>query len=341
MTRQHIQSLFFLFLFAGIFGLSAWIFFPYASVLALAAILAFLLHPLYERLTRLLFGAKPLAAIGTIICAACMILLPLGIVGTQVVSESRDMYAALSENRNVYFQQLNDLVEAYVRPFAPSLEIDLHQTVQQVVGWVFRNLGTVFSGTLEAVFGIVLGSVALYYFLIDGRSFVQSFMRLSPLSDSHDKQILDRLGQAVTSVMRGSLSVALIQGLLTGIGFTLFGVPNAALWGSLAAICALIPGVGTSLILIPGILFLFATNHPSSAVGLMIWGGLAVGLIDNLLGPYLVGRGAKLHPLLILFSVIGGVSLFGAFGFLFGPLVISLLVALLDIYQSILFKKQS
>jgi predicted PurR-regulated permease PerM len=340
MTRQHIQSVFFLVLFVIIAGLSFWIFFPYLSVLAIAAILAFAVHPLYRWFTKVLFGAQSIAAIVTILCTAIIILIPVGLIGAQVVSESREMYAALSGNRGTYLQELNGLLETYVKPFAPSLEIDLHETVQQVVGWVFRNIGTVFSGTLEVVFGIVLGCVALYYFLRDGQSFLKSFIELSPLSDTHDQEIMDRLGRAVMSVMRGSLSVALIQGVLTGIGFTIFGVPNAALWGSLAAICALIPGVGTALVIIPAIVFLFATGHTVAGVGLMIWGGLAVGLIDNLLGPYLVGRGARLHPLLILFSVIGGVSLFGAFGFLFGPLVVSLLVALLDIYQSILLKKR-
>lgn len=341
MTRQQIQSVFFLGLLAVVAVLSYRIFLPYATVLAIAAILAFIVHPLYRRCVRLFFGSEILAAFATILCTACVILLPVGLVGSQVVSESRELYAAVSDHRDTYFQELNGLIETYVRPFAPTLDINLNSAVQQVIGWVFGNIGAVFSGTLEVVFHIVLGCVAFFYLLKDGPAFVRSLMRLSPLSDEHDHEIMDRLGSAVTSVMRGSLSVACIQGVLTGIGFAIFGIPNAALWGSLAAICALIPGVGTALVLIPGMIYLFATGRTEAGIGLMIWGGFAVGLIDNLLGPYLVGRGARLHPFLVLFAVLGGVSMFGVFGFLFGPLVVSLLVALLDIYQSILLKKRT
>jgi predicted PurR-regulated permease PerM len=141
--------------------------------------------------------------------------------------------------------------------------------------------------------------------------------------------------------MKGSLFIALIQGCLTGIGFAIAGVPNPALWGSVAMISALIPGIGTSLVLIPGILFLFGTGHPGPGFGLLAWGALAVGLIDNFLSPKLLGRGTNLHPLFILFSVMGGLALFGPLGFLFGPLVLSLWSALISIYQAFILEKGS
>jgi len=109
-------------------------------------------------------------------------------------------------------------------------------------------------------------------------------------------------------------------------------VPSAILWGVIAAITALIPGFGTSLVIIPAILYLFLTGHIVQAVGLVIWGALAVGLIDNFLGPKLVGRGMHLHPLLVILSVLGGAALFGPIGFLLGPLCLGLFLTLFDIY---------
>ena len=129
--------------------------------------------------------------------------------------------------------------------------------------------------------------------------------------------------------------MALIQGILTAVGFTFFGIPNATLWGSVAAITALIPGIGTALVLLPAILYLYFSGETLFAVGLLLWGMTAVGLVDNFLGPKLVERGMRLHPFLILLSVLGGVGFFGPLGFLLGPLVLSLLFALIEIYFAI------
>ena len=111
-------------------------------------------------------------------------------------------------------------------------------------------------------------------------------------------------------------------------------MPNPVLWGLVAALAALIPGIGTALILIPAIGYLFFTGSTGAAIGLLIWGVVAVGLIDNFLGPMLVNRGVKIHPFLILLSIFGGLSFFGPVGFVLGPLIIALVFALLEIYRA-------
>jgi predicted PurR-regulated permease PerM len=137
-------------------------------------------------------------------------------------------------------------------------------------------------------------------------------------------------------VIKGSLLIALIQGMVSGTGFAIFGVPNPVLLGSVAIIAALIPNVGTAVVLTPAILYLYLTDQVWQSAGLLIWGITAVGLIDNLLGPTLIGRSSKIHPLLILLAVLGGLAFFGPLGFILGPLVISLLFAVLDIYERLL-----
>ena len=100
-------------------------------------------------------------------------------------------------------------------------------------------------------------------------------------------------------------------------------------WGVVAALAALIPGIGTALVLLPAIGYLFFTGSTGMAIGLLVWGFVAVGLIDNFLGPILVNRGVKIHPFLILLSIFGGPSFFGPIGFVLGPLIVALLFALL------------
>ncbi|RJR12807.1 AI-2E family transporter, partial [Candidatus Parcubacteria bacterium] len=157
----------------------------------------------------------------------------------------------------------------------------------------------------------------------------------SPLKDGDDEIIATRLGSAVLATVKGNLLIGLIQGAMTGLGFLLFGVPNAALWGSVAAVMALVPGLGTAIVILPAAIFLFLTGDTTGAIGLLVWGIAAVGLIDNFLGPRLVGMGLKLHPLAVFLAVLGGLSLFGPIGFLLGPLTLSVCLALIDIYFSL------
>jgi predicted PurR-regulated permease PerM len=121
--------------------------------------------------------------------------------------------------------------------------------------------------------------------------------------------------------------------VLTGIGMSLFGVPNAALFGVLAGIASLIPSIGTALVAVPAIIFLLATGHPANAIGFAIWSGALVGMVDNFLNPYIVGTKLQVPPLLILFSVLGGISLMGPVGILIGPLTMSLLYVLMSLYR--------
>ncbi len=170
------------------------------------------------------------------------------------------------------------------------------------------------------------------YLFKDGSKMKKAIVIFSPLRDIHDEAIISKLALAVKSVIGGNVVVAIVQGILTAVGFMMFGVPNAGLWGSVAAIASLVPTVGTSLVVVPAVLYLFFSGNILFAVGLAIWGFTAVGLIDNYLGPKLASRGMKIHPLLVLLSVLGGIALFGPLGFILGPLILSLFGALTEIY---------
>lgn len=341
MPHKRIQLAFFLASLVGVFLVCLYIFFPYIPVLALAAILAFVMRSPYQRLSKYFRGYDSLAAVCTILITAILILLPLTLLGLQIFKEARDLYSNIVANRYTFTESLNRLISTYGQSFAPTLNLDLDTAVRQIVGWLISNLASVFSGTLQMIIDILLGGVAFFYFLKDGSMFVRSIIELSPLTDAYDRVVFSKLGSAVNSVIRGSLLVALIQGTLMGLGLYIFGVSNPTLWGSVAAVCSLIPGVGTSLVLLPAVIYLLATGKSPAAFGLLAWGMTAVGLIDNFLGPILIGRGVRIHPLLIMFSAIGGIGIFGPLGIVFGPLILSLFFALLDIYRLIILKRKA
>ena len=122
--------------------------------------------------------------------------------------------------------------------------------------------------------------------------------------------------------------------MIATIGFYIFGVPEPLLWGAFTVVAALVPTVGTSISLIPAVVYLAVTGNSGAAIGLTIWGVVAVGLIDNFLGPKLIGGSTKLHPVLVLIAIIGGIQLFGILGFLIGPIIMAIFIAMLEMFRS-------
>lgn len=338
MDKKKLQLYFFLALLVAVIGFTGWIFLPYLGTLALAATLAVALHPLYDRIVRFVGGYRRAAALLTIGLAGILILAPLAFFGFRILQESLDLYARLSSHSDTYTQAFASFT-GYLNRYLPGLQLDFGSFASQLLSWVAKNLGAVFSGTVQTLFSLFLGVIALFYFLVDGHRFVATLIELSPLADTYDRKILDRMSGAVNSVLRGSLLVAIIQGFTFGLGLWLFGMPDPTLWGSCAAVASLIPGIGTSLVSIPSIIYLYATGQSWPAFGLFIWSATAVGMIDNLVGPYLIGRGVRIHPFFVLIAVLGGISYFGPLGFLFGPLVLSLLYGLLEIYRLLVLHK--
>lgn len=341
MHRTYIQTAFFFTLLVGVLTLAFFIFLPYLTTLSVAATFAVVTHPLHKRITRFLRNREGIAALLTVFITVLIVLAPLSFIGTQVVWESQHLYQRIVENQESLTDSFTGFIEGTIERFAPQFSFDLSRYAGQGLSWIIRKIGPLFAGTAQTFLHLFLGIIAYYYFLKDGRKFLATLVALSPLPDGEDTKILGRLEMAINSIIRGTLTIALIQGVLTGIGLTIFGIPSPTLWGSIAAVGALIPGVGTAIVLTPAILFLFLTGKTFAAIGLLVWGIVAVGLIDNFLGPVLVGRGVRIHPFFVLFAVIGGIGFFGPVGFLLGPLVLSLLYALLDIYRLLMIEKKS
>lgn len=336
MENLKLQSNFLLILLAGVAVLAFFIFRPFVYALILAVILAVVFQPIYQKILKLFSRLPGLAALLATILVIVFILTPLILLGIQVFREASQLYFSLAQSngREVILNILRETT-AKIQQLVPGMQnfsLNLDQYIKQIATWLIQNLGAIFSNFASLLVDSLIFLLAFYYLLKDGEKLKKLVLKLSPLSDTDNEKIFTKLELAVNSVVRGNLIVALIQGISVSVGLTIFGVPNAVLWGMIAAITALIPGVGTSLVMIPAIAYLFLTGEKIAAVSLIIWGVLAVGLIDDFLGPKIVGHGMKLHPLLVILSVLGGIALFGPMGFLLGPLTLSLLFTLFEIY---------
>ena len=339
MNHQKSELYFSLILLSGIFVLASFIFKPFLYALILAIVFATVFGPFHKKILIMTRGRKGLAALLVTISVLIVVIVPLAFLGVQIFQEATQLYSSLISNGGVtaLSRGVGDAIQSLTKfsPVPIEFSVDINQSLKQGLSWLLEHLGPLFANVAKAMMGIFIFLVALYYLFKDGHKLKEAVVALSPLQDIHDETIFNKLTLAINSVIKGSLAVALVQGLLTAVGFALFGVPNATLWGSFAAVAALIPGLGTALVLLPAILYLYWSGETLFAFGLLLWGVAAVGLVDNFLGPKLVERGMRLHPFLILLSILGGIGFFGPLGFLLGPLVLSLLFAFLEIYFAI------
>lgn len=306
---------------------------PFVSALALAAIVVTICYPLYRRIVEYMPGKnETLASFATTLIALAAVIVPTAVLGLLVFREAASIYRLFSAGSPFSLTQRLQDIEAFIQTFVPEFSLNITGYIQQGAALITSNVSTIFTGTASTIFMLFVALIATFYFFRDGKRFTKYLIDISPLPESEETLILRRLARSIRSVALGIVLVALIQGVLTAIGLALFGFDRAILWGAVAAFGALIPGIGTSIVFIPAVLYLVFNGSYFLAVGVAIWATLAVGLIDNLLGPYLMSRGVTIHPFMVLLSVIGGIVFFGPIGFMLGPVIVSLFIVLLEIY---------
>jgi predicted PurR-regulated permease PerM len=339
MNHSKTELNFLLFFLLITVVLAFFIFKPFLYAIILAIIVATVFEPVHKRVLTLTKGISVLSALLTTATVLVVVIVPLTFVGVQIFQESTQLYASLVDSGGVtkLSRDVDTTLEkiAAYSPVPLNISIDFSQYITQGLNWLLQHLGSLFASVAKIMMSIFIFLLALYYLFKDGHRLKKAILEISPLKDVYDEIIFNKLSLAVNSVVRGSLTVALVQGALTAIGLFLFSVPNPVLWGTVAAVAALVPGIGTALIIVPAVLYLYFSGEMLAAVGLLIWGVTAVGLVDNFLGPKLVEKGIRLHSFLVLLSILGGLSFFGPVGFLLGPLVLSLLFVLLEIYSAI------
>lgn len=334
MSNDKLEGYFFTTLFIGTLIVVGILFYPYIGALAVALVLAALVHPLYVRLRAVVCNDTG-AALATVLLALVLILVPGTFLGYLIVEEVRTISTVSSLPGGITIEDRLRPVQDKLNEVLPrQFNVDVNGLLSAVGTWISRNMGGALESTASVVIRLFVMIIALYYFIKDGALYRKLLVRYSPLSDDEDIEILRKLDLVTHSLIRGRLVIALIQGLLTAIGFILFGLPSPVLWGSVAAVTAIIPTFGTGIVTVPAFLFLILSGQYVAATLFATWGVLVIGMIDNLLGPRLIGygKGVEIHPLLVLLAVLGGLSVFGAAGFLIGPLLLAFCIALSHIY---------
>lgn len=347
MELKNYNTYFFLLILAAVSVVAFLIFKPFITAIAVAAVLAVVFHRPYQFFLRLTRGNKIISSLLTSILVVLIVIIPLFVMAGMVINEVDTFYKSYLADGGSLFRIAPILVENINKyPLLHDLGLDQTFSRAEFVSSV-KNLSqgilVVIQKTYETLAGFVLWVFAmffaLYYFLIDGERAVRKILYLSPLKNSHEKIIINKFISIVRATIKGVVIVGLLQGTMGGVMFAIAGIPSPVVWGIVIFVFSFVPVLGTGIIWFPaGIIMLLMGN---------VWQGIfilsaGVGLIstfDNLLRPKLVGNDSQMHPLLVLFATLGGLAVFGVTGFIIGPVVVAMCLALWGIYATE-FKEQ-
>lgn len=340
MSQRTIQLSFFIALTLVLCVFAFLVFKPYLGIIFIASVLAIVFYPLYQKFISWFGGREGLSALSTILIIIFLIVIPLIFIITNVFTEAAGLYNTIA------FQGETSKIAAFTDTISSKIgqslfqnsdfRINIEDYLREILSWVISHFDSIFSAVFRGILGFFLMLITIYYLLRGGSRIRENLILWSPLPDHYDEEVLSALKASVDAVIRGRFLVAVAQGFFLSIGFLIFGVANPILWGFVGSIASLIPALGTSLITIPASIYLFLNGDVFQGFGVLIWGALAVGLVDDMLSIFILKRKIKIHPLVILFSVLGGIQFFGLLGFLAGPVLVSALISLFRVYPFIM-----
>ncbi len=318
---------------SGVFAVL--LFQPFLSVLVIGASVAIIFNPFFKWLNRHVTGDRHwLSALIIVVIFAVLVCGPVLAMGAIILKQIQHIYAIILSNGN--FDPFLTKMNVAVNNILPDgLSIDVQEKFSSLITILTQNLSRIFTSTLSTIFSFLLVLLTIFYFSKDEALWKENILKLSPLSDEKNIKIITKVASAIKAIIGGYLFIGLIQGILMSAGLWLFGVPNSAIWGTLAAVASLVPTIGTAFVSIPAVVYLFATGQTTLAIGFALWAGILVGTIDNFLSPLIVGKQVDVPPLLILFSLLGGVALLGPIGILVGPLAISFFYIVVGVYRDL------
>ncbi len=302
-----------------------------------AVFLAYLTYPAYPWLLRYLKN-RQLAAISLLLVISAVVIVPMGFLIAELASELQGISQSIGEDG---FQDIadearsrfNELLgrNATADPQDDVLLSNIEANAQRFASNVVSDL---FAALAEGLIGIFVLLYVMYYTYVDGPRLYRFAQDTLPLNEAHRELLFHEIGLVVKAVMYGQVLTALIQAVIGGIGFWIFGIPNVVFWSVIMFILALLPVVGPPLVWVPASLYLLLIQGDTfNGIGLAIYSAILVSTVDNIIRPKLIGARARVHPVVVLLGVLGGIAVFGFSGLILGPLVLSIFITILEVYR--------
>jgi|WetSurMetagenome_2_1015567.scaffolds.fasta_scaffold01606_5 predicted PurR-regulated permease PerM len=307
----------------------------------LAGTFTVLFYPLYRWMLKVLRGNRVISSLLCCFVLVLGVLLPLYggvvVVGNQAVDLVRESGPQVRQvvhdftNGVLQVPQIAGLAER-LKLVQMDWKTPLNNSLASFGAAMTQVIARTSAGLFELVFVLVTMLFIMFYLFVDGERIVRRFRRISPLPHRYEDVMFKRFVLVSRATVRGTLVVGLIQGTLGGLTLLVFGVKSWVVWGMVMVIMAILPLMGTWMVLVPAGIVRMMLGHPWQGMGIIIVGVVVVSFIDNIIRPRVVGQDAKLHDLLVFFSTIGGIAVFGPMGFIVGPVIAALFVAMVEIY---------
>lgn len=330
-----VKNRFFFFLIGAFTVFLLYIFKPFFYPLFWAAVIAVMVYPWYRYLAKL-FRSPALGSVITVLAVFLGIVVPLMCVGTLLIREVWTLYGQ-ADIQFEQFKMFSYFNGTAFDPYLTQLKEVWGQNAQQVagvVGSVLVSKITEITQNTVVFFGmVILCLYSLFYFLRDGKAILKRLTILSPLGDQYDVMLYERFTDTVKVTLKSTVLLGTLQGVLGGILFAVTGVPGALVWGVVMAAFSIIPAAGSFVVWVPAAIIEIALGNIWQGIVIALVGLCVISVIDNLLRPIFVGKVAELHPVVVLFSTLGGLVLFGVSGFVIGPVLAALYFALLSVYE--------
>jgi predicted PurR-regulated permease PerM len=321
-----------------------WLLLPYYGAVLWAAILAILFRPLYRWLLHALGGRANLAAALSLLACICIVVIPGALVLGSLAQEATSLYERISSQQydlGTILQQIQNALPTFVMDALAALGLgnlsEIQSSVTSFLGQVAQTMAAqavlIGQGTVQFAVGLGVMLYLLFFLFRDGHTLALAIRRASPLKDRYTDQIFRKFASVVKATVKGNVIIAIVQGAIGGVTFWLLGLEAALLWGVLMALLSLLPAVGAALVWVPIACYLLLSGDYVRGITLLAVGALVISMIDNLLRPPLVGKDLRLPDYVILISTVGGISLVGINGFVIGPLIAAMFVAVWSLFN--------
>jgi predicted PurR-regulated permease PerM len=341
---QRIEHQGFLLLLVAITLAFAWVLQPFYGAILWAIVVSVLFAPVYRRLLARMGDRRSLAAAVTLLIVIAIVILPLTMVATSLIQEATGLVTKIQSgeyNFGNYLQQILDALPAWAKGLIERFNLtDFSGLREQLKDGLMKG-GQVLApqalsigmNTFEFVIQSGIMLYLLFFLLRDGRALAERIKEAIPLHTHQKSALFARFADVVRATVKGGIVVAIVQGALGGVAFWFLGIHAALLWAVLMAFLSLVPAVGAALVWLPVAIYFLATGAIWQGIGLILYGVLVIGLVDNVLRPMLVGKETKLPDYVVLISTLGGIEVFGLNGFVIGPLIAAMFMVSWEIFS--------
>jgi predicted PurR-regulated permease PerM len=313
---------------------------PFLITIAWAMVLSITFYPLYRLFLK--FSKRSWASsLLTLLAILIIIFGPFSFIVRSLAGEITSVYNSVEEKgidaitniqSHPQLQEITQKLSSYEILKGFNLQESIVKTLKSLGDYFVRHVSDVFKNAFVLVLNFIIMCLTIYFFLKDGETLTEYLKRLLPFSERQKQKLVERVKETVIAAVYGQIAVGITQGTLGGIAFWFFDISSPVFWGTVMAIVSFVPLFGTFLVWGPAVVILILSGSLGKGIGLLLFGALIISSIDSVLKPLIIGGKAKLHTLLVFFSVLGGIKFLGFLGFILGPLIAALCLSLLEIY---------